>query len=232
MNRVGEIHAVLQKHAEIKRSTHPLFFKTAPGEYAAHDKFMGVAVPTVRKVAKDFAHISLDEIHQLLMSAYNEERLLALFILVMHYQKADVEGKNDLYQFYLNNMSQVNNWNLVDSSAHLIIGAHVWNGGTDILIRYAKSDNLWERRIAILSTLYFIRKKECALTFAIAKLLLHDAHDLIHKAVGWMLREAGKEDIQQLEAFLNEFASQMPRTMLRYAIEKFPEDQRKIYLKK
>jgi len=232
MNNLSDIQNLLEEHAALKQSTHSMFFKTGPGEYAEHDKFLGVSVPVVRKIAKQFQSLSLEEIYCLLKSKYNEERLLALFILVSRYQKADEVDKNELYQFYLENIDHVNNWNLVDSSAHLIIGAHVWNADKEILLHYAQSDNLWKRRIAIISTLYFIRRSDLEWTFKIAKIFLTDKHDLIHKAVGWMLREAGQKDIAQLKNFLNEYVSKMPRTMLRYAIEKFPEEERKMYLKK
>ena len=150
----------------------------------------------------------------------------------MQYQKAAIEAKKELYQFYLKNLKQVNNWNLVDSSAHLIIGAHLFNQDKAILLTLAKSEILWYRRIAIIATWYFIKNNDLKWTFKISTMLLNDQHDLIHKAVGWMLREAGKKDQNQLIKFLNQHASQMPRTMLRYSIEKFPDDQRKSYLKR
>lgn len=231
MNSVQNIRSLLNNYAALKQSTHSMFFKTAPGEYAEHDKFIGVSVPIVRKIAKDFTHISLEEINCLLQSKYNEERLLALFILVARYKKSDNAGKAEIYQFYLKNIDQVNNWNLVDSSAHLIIGAYLWQGNRDILVKFAGSGNLWYRRIAIIATLYFIRQSDVECTFEIAKLLLYDTHDLIHKAVGWMLREAGKIDESALSAFLDEHALHMPRTILRYAIEKFPQEKRLKYLK-
>ncbi len=229
-HKVNEIRALLQASATIPEKKRSYFFKTDADSYAAHDQFMGVTVPTIRLIAKQFLDISSDDIEQLLASPFNEERLLALIILVHQYQKADVNNKDALYQLYMNNLKQVNNWNLVDASAHLILGAHIYNKKRDVLVSLAQSHDLWERRIAIVATWYFIRNNDLMWTFKIATLLLHDKHDLIHKSVGWMLREAGKKDTQQLIDFLGAHASDMPRTMLRYAIEKFPEAQRKAYL--
>jgi 3-methyladenine DNA glycosylase AlkD len=230
IRKVEQIQALLRASSTIPTEKRSYFFKTDPESYAAHDQFLGVPVPTIRLIAKKILDLSDAEIQQLLASPFNEERLLGLIILVHQYQKADTVNKNALYQFYMDNLKQVNNWNLVDSSAHLIIGAHLYDKNRNILISLAQSDDLWERRIAIVATWYFIRKNDLTWTFKIATLLLHDTHDLIHKSVGWMMREAGKKDIQQLINFLNAHAFHMPRTMLRYAIEKFPEAQRKSYL--
>ena len=202
---------------------HSAFYKTGPGEYAEGDKFMGIPNPELRKIAKDFKNLSLNEIQMLIESPYNEKRLLALFILALQYQKTNIEMKNDIFKFYLSNTKRVNNWNLVDASAHLIIGAHLFEADRNLLNQLAKSDNLWERRIAIVSTWYFIRKHDLAWTFKIAKELLNDQHDLIHKAVGWMLREAGKRNEKELISFLQKYAKKMPRTMFRYAIERLPK---------
>ncbi|HSC25291.1 MAG TPA: DNA alkylation repair protein [Candidatus Babeliales bacterium] len=206
------------------------FFKTGVGDYAEHDQFINVSVPVLRKITKQFSDLSSDNIQQLLTSSFNEERLLALFILVQQYQKSNDNNKNELYQLYINNIKYVNNWNLVDASAHLILGAHIIHKDKDILITLARSNNLWKRRIAIVATWYFTRLNECEWTFKIALLLLTDTHDLIHKSVGWMLREAGKKSTPLLIDFLDIYAKQMPRTMLRYAIEKLPEQQRKLYM--
>lgn len=206
------------------------FFKTDPGSYAAHDQFLGVTVPSLRMIAKQYKNLSLHDLQILIESPLNEERLLALFILVTQYQEGDVSTKTACYDFYMHNLKQVNNWNLVDSSAHLILGAHFVDRDKTILTMLANSESLWERRIAIIATLHFIRQSNLSWTFKIARILLHDSHDLMHKAVGWMLREAGKKDKTQLIAFLNEHASIMPRTMLRYAIERFDQEQKKIYL--
>jgi len=230
-SKINQIKTLLEKSSTIPEEKRSYFFKTDANSYAAHDKFIGVPVPAARSIAKKFLDLSLNEIAQLLASPFNEERFLGLIILVHQYQKADTSNKEKFYQFYMDNLKQVNNWNLVDASAHLIIGAHVFDKNKDILITLAQSNNLWERRIAIIATLYFIRKNDLEWTFNIAEILLNDKHDLIHKAVGWMLREAGKKDTQQLINFLNLHAAHMPRTMLRYAIEKFPETQRKYYLK-
>jgi len=231
INKNSHITSLLKASSTIAHDKRDYFFKTGAGSYAEHDQFIGVPVPTIRTIAKDFLDLSLDEITQLLKSPINEERFLGLIILVHQYQKASDSHKEELYQFYMDNLKHVNNWNLVDASAHLILGAHLCNKNRDILISLSQSDILWERRIAIVATWYFIRKNDLEWTFKIAALLLNDKHDLIHKAVGWMLREAGKKDIQQLINFLNAHAAHMPRTMLRYAIEKFPEQQRKSYLK-
>lgn len=209
------------------------FFKTEPGSYAAHDQFLGIPVPTLRTIAKSFQDLSPDDLATLFASPFNEERLLALIILVAQYEKADQQGKETIYQFYMKHLDQVSNWNLVDSSAHLILGRHLFEANQSDhsqLSKLAQSTNLWERRIAIVATWYTIKNNHLDWTFSIAKLLLNDKHDLIHKAVGWMLREAGKKDGTQLVAFLDVYAQSMPRTMLRYAIEKFTPHQRICYL--
>lgn len=232
MHNINVIKDTLSQHVNVARRDNPLFFKTGPGEYAEHDKFLGVAVPTVRKIAKEYAHISLEEIHSLLLSPYNEERLLALFIIVNRYKKADTATQAELYYFYKDNMKYVNNWNLVDQSADLIMGSYLADKDKSILFDFARSADLWERRIAIISTFYYIKKCDYTLTLSIATILLNDTHDLIHKAVGWMLREVGKRDEVVLREFLDGNASRMPRTMLRYAIEKFSVDERRHYLNK
>lgn len=230
MDIISSIQSHLQAAATLSNEKTKVFFKTGVGQYAEHDQFMGVTVPAVRKIAKNYQKLSLAEIQILIDSPMNEERLLALLILVNQYQKAEQDAKIELYEFYLRNLPQVNNWNLVDSSAHLILGAHLVNADKQVLLNLAQSEILWHRRIAIVATWYFIRKNDLVWTFKIARMLLNDHHDLIHKAVGWMLREAGKKDQNSLRLFLNEHAFKMPRTMLRYAIEKFPEHQRKEYL--
>jgi 3-methyladenine DNA glycosylase AlkD len=231
MNTVKEIQALLQQAVTIPKERAAFFFKTNAGDYAAHDRFIGVTAPTLRAIAKKFSTLTLADIKTLLTSPVNEERALALFILTDQYTKADAQTKEKLYQFYLDNLQYINNWNLVDASAHLIIGAHLHkHSNKELLTTLAQSKNLWERRIAIVSTWYFIRNNDLTWTFKIALLLLNDTHDLIHKAVGWMLREAGKRNQDALVIFLDQHASHMPRTMLRYAIEKFPENIRKNYL--
>ena len=232
MNNGQAIQVLLKKHVDISRRDKPMFFKVGPGDYAEHDQFLGISVPIVRKIAQQFVHISLEEIQYLFASKNNEERLLALFIIVFQYRKAIDVVKYDLYCFYMRNLKQINNWNLVDASAHEIVGAYLFHYAShkDILVTLAKSDSLWERRIAIIATWYFIRKLDFSWTFLIAEILLTDKHDLIHKAVGWMLREVGKKDEAQLRIFLNKHASKMPRTMLRYAIEKFSQQERVLYM--
>ena len=231
MTKINQIHSLLQEK-KAENSTLKIFFKTEKDGYAEHDRFMGITVPNLRKIAKQFKDLPLDDIETLLYSKFNEERLLALIILTMQYEKASEDKKEELYNFYIKHLSQVNNWNLVDASAHLIVGSHLYEKDKDLLTKLAHSKNLWEKRIAMIATLYFIRKSSLDWTFKIAHILLSDAHDLIHKASGWMLREAGKKNEAELIAFLDKYATQMPRTMLRYAIEKLPASKRKYYLSK
>jgi 3-methyladenine DNA glycosylase AlkD len=207
------------------------FFKTGPGEYGEGDVFLGVKVPELRKLAKEYDGITIPQARRLLTSAIHEERLLSLFILVRKYQKGDDPVKKEIYDLYLNHTEFVNNWDLVDGSAQHIVGAFLMNKKKDPLYRLAKSEDLWERRISILSTFYFIKQDKLSETLKIAKILLTDKEDLIHKAVGWMLREIGKRHLQTEETFLKKYYQKMPRTMLRYAIEKFPEPKRQKYLK-
>jgi 3-methyladenine DNA glycosylase AlkD len=230
MNDLSHIQLLLQQSACASGEGAARFFKTGEGHYAAHDRFMGVSVPVLRKIAKDFHHLSLSDLQSLMESPFNEMRLLALCIMVNQYQKADDAAQEMLYQFYMRNLLHVNNWNLVDASAHLILGAHLAKSDPSPLFALAVSDTMWERRVAIVATWHFIRQNELAHTFQVAEILLCDSHDLIHKATGWMLREAGKRSQPQLIQFLDSHGSTMPRTMLRYAIEKFPEAQRKDYL--
>ena len=206
------------------------FFKTGKGEYGEGDKFYGIKVPVQRKIAKKHRDISLKEIQGLLNSPVHEERLVSLFILVDQYTKGDDKTKEKLFRFYLKNTKKINNWDLVDLSAPKIVGAHLLNRDKGILFKLAVSSNLWEKRISILSTYTFIRNQNFDTTFRIAEILLNDDHDLIHKGVGWMLRETGNENLKEEEIFLKKHYKQMPRTMLRYAIEKFPEKRRKAYL--
>jgi len=207
------------------------FFKTGPGEYGEGDVFVGVKVPELRKLAKEYQKITVKEVKQLLRSAIHEERLLALFILVLKYSKENEAEKKRIYELYLKNTQFINSWDLVDSSAHHIIGAFLVDKSKEPLYSLAKSMNLWERRISIISTFYFIKHDKYAETLKISEILLTDEQDLIHKAVGWMLREVGKRHMLTEEKFLRKYYKRMPRTMLRYAIEKFPEDKRQRYLK-
>lgn len=207
------------------------FFKTGPGEYGEGDVFIGVRVPTLRKLAREFRDLPLDEIELLLRSQIHEERMLALFVLVLSVGKKCSEShRKSAYDFYLSNTAYVNNWDLVDSSAPAIVGGHLWDKPRKPLQRLAKSKNLWERRIAMVATQHFIRLGEFDDTIALSQILLKDKEDLIHKASGWMLREVGERDVRVLVSFLDEHAATMPRTMLRYAIEHFDEDERKKYL--
>lgn len=207
------------------------FFRTGKGEYAEGDVFLGITVPTIRDFAKTISFLPQKNRFELLKSKYHEERLLALFLLVSLYRKSDEKNQEIIYRKYLQLAPRfVNNWDLVDSSAHLIVGAHLEKRRRDVLYKLARSKNLWERRISIISTMHFIRQNDLEDTYRISEILLNDKHDLIHKAVGWMLREAGKKNRPSETRFLNRHASKMPRTALRYAIEKYPETIRKKYL--
>jgi 3-methyladenine DNA glycosylase AlkD len=207
------------------------FFKTGPGEYGEGDIFIGVRVPDLRKLAKEFQDIAFSDVLALLASSIHEERFLALLILIRNYAGGDEITKKKIYDLYLENRSSINSWDLVDGSAHLIVGAFLLDKDKAPLYRLAKSQNLWERRIAIVSTFHFIKNNRFRETLEIANILLTDTEDLIHKAVGWMLREVGKRDMAAEETFLKKHYKKMPRTMLRYAIEKFPEPKRQGYLK-
>ena len=229
--KIKQIHGLLQDNATPK-SNNKTFFKTDAGQYAEKDEFIGISVPKLRMIAKEFKDLPTDDIAKLMASKFNEERFLALIILTEQYKKSDAQAKEELYQFYLMHLQYVNNWNLVDASAHLIVGAHLLHKDKELLVDLAQSKNLWERRVAIVATWYFIRNNYLEWTFKLATILLADTQDLIHKAVGWMLREAGKKNETELIAFLDTHATDMPRTMLRYSIEKLPEDIRKSYLLK
>jgi 3-methyladenine DNA glycosylase AlkD len=208
------------------------FFKTGPGEYGAGDQFLGIVMPKVRKIVRSHRQASNEDILSLLHSKYHEERMTALLILVEQYRRSDAARRNAIYHLYLENTAWINNWDLVDLTAPHIVGAQLHKKDKTILKKLALSKNLWERRIAALSTFYFISHGECRDALGIAGLLLHDPHDLIHKAVGWMLREVGKRcSMEQECAFLDSHSATMPRTMLRYAIERFPEPLRLKYLK-
>lgn len=213
-----------------KAAFFPSFFKTGKGQYGEGDRFIGITVPDQRKVAKAFLALPLVEIETLLNSNIHEHRLTALIILTYQYEKADPKTKDQIFKFYVTHTDRINNWDLVDCSCRDIVGEHLQTKNRKLLYTLARSKSLWERRIATVSTWAYIRKGDLKDTFAIAELLLSDTHDLIHKAVGWMLREAGKRDEQALHVFLKKHIKQMPRTTLRYAIERFPEDVRKAYL--
>jgi 3-methyladenine DNA glycosylase AlkD len=206
------------------------YFKTGKGQYGEDDIFLGIPVPEQRKVAKRHIDLPSNDLQELLNSKIHEHRLTALLILVSKYEKTDNSGKEEIFHFYLKNTENINNWDLVDVSAPKIVGDYLFNKDKSILFKLARSNNLWERRIAILSTSNFIRNNDFEDALHISELLLHDEHDLIHKAVGWMLREIGKRDQEVEERFLRKYCMHMPRTMLRYAIEKFDEKKRKFYL--
>ncbi|MEJ2241653.1 MAG: DNA alkylation repair protein [Candidatus Bathyarchaeota archaeon] len=208
------------------------FFKTGKGEYGEGDLFLGIPVPQQRKIAKRYTDLSLDQLKKLLSSKFHEFRLTALIILVLKYGKADNSGKKEIFDFYLKNTEFINNWDLVDLTSPKIMGDFLSNRERSILFELVNSDNLWERRIAVLATFYFIRNDDFEDAINISRLLITDDHDLIHKAVGWMLREIGKRDENTLKKFLNKYYKQMPRTMLRYSIEKLNKEERKHYLNK
>ncbi len=232
----------MQKAVIIKQELHSIadpeiaahssrFFKTGPGEYGEGDKFLGIRTPELRKIDRKYHQLPLNEIKHLIRSPYHEERLLALFILTYKFPKSDKQEQKQIYDFYLTNIRYINNWDLVDSSAPKIIGVWLMDKPKELLYKLAESDNLWERRISMLATLHFIKNGQFEDTLKIADLPLGDDHDLIHKAVGWMLREIGNRDQNRLKEFLKSRHEKMPRTMLRYAIEKFPEPLRTSYLK-
>lgn len=209
----------------------PRFFKTGEGEYGEGDKFLGVTVPHIRVVAKQYCHVSLGVVNLLLDSEWHECRMCALLILVMKYKKASEEQKQAIFDLYLSRTERINNWDLVDLSAPNIVGEHLFPAiDRIILYRLAESPLLWERRIAMVSTLNFIRKGDFGDTFALADKLVDSRHDLMQKAVGWMLREMGKRDISLLRIFLDKHAANMPRTMLRYAIEKMNDAERRDWM--
>jgi 3-methyladenine DNA glycosylase AlkD len=209
------------------------FFKTGPGQYGEGDIFIGVMVPQSRRVAKKFCQLPLGEVRTLLYSHIHEERLVALLILAWSYSSVSSsrEKEEQIVKFYLDNIKQVNNWDLVDLSAPNILGAHLVDRERSLLYMLAGSENVWERRIAIVATHHFIRNGDFSDTLKIVEMLLQDRHDLIHKAAGWMLREVGKRDAAAQEAFLEKHWSVMPRMMLRYAIERLPESKRRRYKK-
>jgi len=228
---VQEIRADLKKRSNsAKAKSSAWFFKTNKGQYGHGDIFLGVTVPEQRQLVKKYRHLPLQEVLQLLRSPIHEHRLTAVMILAEQMKKADEPARAKIVKAYLANTKWVNNWDIVDSSAHQILGLYLLNRSWSLLRTLATSKNLWERRIAIIATYAFIKRGNFEPTVAVATLLLKDEHDLIHKATGWMLREMGKENQSVEEAFLQKHAANMPRTMLRYAIEKFPPTRRKWYL--
>ena len=207
------------------------FFKTGPGEYGEGDVFLGIKVPITRKLVRECDGLKPSDVLRMLRSKFHEERLLALLCFVRAYERGNEERQAQIYDLYLNSTAYINNWDLVDLSAPDIVGAHLFKRDRKPLYRLVRSKSLWERRIAVLATQHFISKGQFADTLKLAEILLADEYDLIHKAVGWMLREVGKRDRPQLEQFLTKHCRQMPRTMLRYAIERFPQRLRQRYLR-
>jgi len=216
-----------KKRAKISQN----FFKTGPGEYGEGDVFLGIRVPVLRERAKDYLSLGFRDLTQLLRSPIHEERHVALFILVAKYEKGSDRERKKFYDFYVRNARRVDNWDLVDGSAPDIVGHYLLLRSKKQLYSFARSENLWERRISIVSTYHFIKNHRFNDTLRISKVLLNDGEDLIHKAVGWMLREVGNRDIATEEKFLKKHYHRMPRTMLRYATERFPEKKRKAFLK-
>ena len=206
------------------------FFKTGPGQYGEGDKFLGLRVPALRTLARKYAELSRDDVLRMLKSPWHEERLLALVIMGDAYKSGNAVERKLVHRDYLAHTRYINNWDLVDASAAGIVGGHLEAGDIGLLLRLARSKDLWERRIAIVATHYFIKRDQFGPTLIIAEHLLRDPHDLIHKAVGWMLREVGKRDRKVLDGFLRKHYREMPRTMLRYAIERHPHALRKKYL--
>lgn len=206
------------------------FFKTGPGEYGEGDQFIGVRVPAVRRLVREFRGLALADTCKLLHSPIHEERLLALLMLVDVYDRGNESERAAIFRLYLDNTAHINNWDLVDGSAPGIVGRHLEARPRKLLFELARSPDVWKRRIAVLSAFRFIRRNEFAEILRLAEMLLQDRHDLIHKAVGWMLREAGKRDVAILRGFLEKHAARMPRAMLRYAIEKLPAAERRQWL--
>ena len=227
---VIELKRTVSKHSNPEKGKFlQRFFKTAKGEYAEGDIFAGINVPNSRKISEQFKKMSLNDLSKIIKSKIHEERLIALFILVDKMKKGEEKEREKIYKFYLKNIRYVNNWDLVDLSADKIIGEYLFDKKRELLFKLVKG-NLWEKRIAVLSSFNFVKKNDYSTTLKICKLLLNDKEDLIHKATGWMLREIGKRDLKAEEDFLKLYYKRMPRTMLRYAVEKFPGRKRKSYL--
>jgi 3-methyladenine DNA glycosylase AlkD len=231
MSNQEQVKAELEKQSDPERAIKlQRFFKTGKGEYGEGDVFIGVRVPDQRRIAKKNRNISLSDVLELLRSEIHEHRLTALFILTEQFSKGDEEARQRIVNLYLCNTDYVNNWDLVDSSAHKILGVWLVDKPRGVLYDLARSESLWERRISIISTFAFIRRGDLVDALALAGVLVEDGHDLIHKASGWVLREVGKKDQSVLEEFLLEHFETMPRTMLRYAIERLPEERRRFYM--
>lgn len=222
----------LQENAKAEIAAHSAqFFKAQPGGYGEGDQFYGIRVPVQRKIARRFRELSLDEVEVLLKHPVHEARLTGVFILIGHYKKGDEKIRENIVRLYLSNLEAVNNWDLVDSSCPYILGPYLMRNNRQVLYDFSKSDNLWKRRIAIITCFHFIKNCDFTDALAICETLLHDHHDLIHKAAGWMLREIGNRDTDAALQFLRKHHATMPRTMLRYAIEKFDPEKRQLMLK-
>lgn len=233
MATAHEIQQELEKYVDpVKKEYLPRFFKTGKGQYGEGDCFLGIVVPHVRTVAKKFKEASFEVMEELLFSPWHECRLCALLMMVERFKKSDEEERAKIYSFYLNHTHRINNWDLVDLSAPYIVGEHLKDKSREELYRRADSSLLWDQRIAVVSTHAFIRSGDYSDIYALAEKLLYHKHDLMQKAIGWMLREAGKRDKTLLVAFLEKHHKQMPRTMLRYAIEKFSIEERTYFMKK
>ena len=215
-----------------KREIFPKFFKAGKGEYGEGDRFLGVTVPNIRAIAKLHKDISIEEIRELIQSEWHEVRLCALIIMVEKSKKKDEALRKELFNLYLSQTKRINNWDLVDLSCRFIVGEYLLDKSRDILYQLAQSPLLWDNRIAIISTYAFIRKGQLEDTYALSNLMMQHPHDLMHKAIGWMLREAGKRDSERLYDYVMSHRADMPRTMLRYAIEKFSPKERAILMKR
>jgi 3-methyladenine DNA glycosylase AlkD len=232
MSRLQELRRELRSLADPSIAQHSAgFFKAGPGGYAEGGRFLGIRVPRLRELAKRYRDLDPRGRDSLLRSPFHEERLLAILMMTLRYEKGDAQEREQIFDYYLANTRYVNNWDLVDSSAHKIVGAHLLASDPGLLRELARSKDLWERRISMMSTLAFIKAGQVEVAYEIAEVLVSDAHDLIHKVVGWMLREAGKVDPRGEREFLERHLAAMPRTMLRYAIEKFPEEERQCFLR-
>lgn len=226
---IAELKSVPNKE---KAEIFQRFFKTGKGEYGEGDTFAGIAVPEVRDISKRyFKEMTLEEVEYFVQHKIHEYRLFGLLTLTYTWKKADESKRKDIFDLYVKNLEYVNNWDLVDISAPNIVGEYLKEKDRAILYELAENNNLWKQRISIISTFSFIRNKDFVDTLNISEILLHHKHDLIHKAVGWMLREVGKRDQDVEEEFLKRYYKEMPRTMLRYAIERFEEEKRQRYLK-
>ena len=229
--RASSISKVLRNLGDADIAQHSQrFFKTGKGEYGEGDCFLGIRVPVLRQRVRQCRDVDAEEVLKLLASKYHEERLFALLLLVDKYQRGADREKAWIYKHYLANSQYINNWDLVDSSADKIVGARLQQRSRKPLYQLAKSKSLWERRIAIMATFHFIRQNDFKDALAICELLINDEQDLIHKAAGWMLREVGKRNMKAEMEFLDRHYPAMPRTMLRYAIERFPQADRRAYL--